>query len=299
QKLLNFLGAMPAFRPVDGFKAPLKNQESFERCDKILQAGGAIALFPEGTHFQHRKLRSFKKGVFRIWKNNTEALVVPVGLNFSSLDTSKAKVSICFGTPIPYQENLNPDNLKEALAQQLYLPENPENCDTFLNQAWSQQHVSGLIRPPFHAKKDWTYEGESFELVEKKLVLPFGFWRYASNMVIIAACTPLVLVGLLSEIPFLLVKHFVLKRFKDPQFHIAISWFLKHIWVSSLFVLGLVYWIYDGLFSFKGFMIAAILLGHLVLPLCKRSIRKIISQLRYLMLPQELKIRVDRIYQSE
>ncbi|UCH13652.1 MAG: 1-acyl-sn-glycerol-3-phosphate acyltransferase, partial [Bacteroidales bacterium] len=64
---LNFLNIMPIYRMRDGASSLKKNEEIFEKTLAVLKNKlNPLSLFPEGTHGDKRRLRSLKKGIFRI-----------------------------------------------------------------------------------------------------------------------------------------------------------------------------------------------------------------------------------------
>ncbi len=287
-RVLNFLGAMPVYRVSDGFKEPLKNAVTFSRCRTILNNKGILALFPEGTHYQHRTLRPLKQGIMRIWQENPEAVVVPVGLNFSHLSSSKAKVGVYFGEAIAYDPAITKQQLHTALEQQMRVAENYPETDSLLNLSWNQHHINTIIEPGKTPAAPWLAVRDILGKFPT-LTKPFGFWSYVSNMLLAAACLPLVLVAAPSEIAFLLVNRIVLRGIKDPQFHLAIAWVNKHVWVTALAWICFAFWWNAGLFSAWGMLLLLMLLGHMVLPLFKRNVASLMAQIRYISLanPQQ------------
>jgi 1-acyl-sn-glycerol-3-phosphate acyltransferase len=100
--LLALAGALPVYRRQDASADVSRNFETFAHCRRVLAAGGQIALFPEGTSHNERRL-PIKSGAARIVLE-AEALqgplgirIVPVGLNYEAKDRFRSKVWVCVG----------------------------------------------------------------------------------------------------------------------------------------------------------------------------------------------------------
>jgi 1-acyl-sn-glycerol-3-phosphate acyltransferase len=107
RKLLHALGMIPLNRKADSVVSGVNNKDSFEACYKVLEEGGVLVIFPEGTSFLERQLRELKTGTARIAleveKRNGGQLnlqIVPVGLNYIDADRFRGKVNVQVGKPI-------------------------------------------------------------------------------------------------------------------------------------------------------------------------------------------------------
>jgi 1-acyl-sn-glycerol-3-phosphate acyltransferase len=105
-RLLSSLNMMPVYRIRDGWQSLGKNQQVFERCEKILAKGNTVIIFPEGNHGSQRRVRNLSKGFSRVAfesiKNNAarKIYIVPVGLNYSHPQAFRSGVSVYYGEPI-------------------------------------------------------------------------------------------------------------------------------------------------------------------------------------------------------
>jgi 1-acyl-sn-glycerol-3-phosphate acyltransferase len=119
-RLLTLGGAIPVYRRQDvGEEAKLsgaeavaeKNRETFARCRAVLAAGGAVALFPEGTSHNLPALQPLKTGAARIALEAEaerrqaaapgEAVqIVPVGLLFDVRPRFRSRAFVQVGEPI-------------------------------------------------------------------------------------------------------------------------------------------------------------------------------------------------------
>jgi len=100
-------GVIPVYRPKDVEGSSDKNLTMFSACYEILDDGGAIGIFPEGTSAEERRVQKLKTGTARIALGAEESAgwnlgltLVPVGLNFESCSRFRSRVLVKFGEPI-------------------------------------------------------------------------------------------------------------------------------------------------------------------------------------------------------
>ncbi len=117
--LLGLINLAPIYRMQEGIENLHKNQETFSRCNKILENGGMILIFSEGLCVFEKRLRPLKKGTARIIygaeaKNNFNLgiKIVPVGINYTYGNKPRKEAIVSFGKPIDtkdyqkvYEEN--------------------------------------------------------------------------------------------------------------------------------------------------------------------------------------------------
>lgn len=107
-RILRFLKIMPVYRLRDGVPAMEQNEDTFIRTTSVLASGGCIGIMPEGNHSDQKRLRSLKKGIFRIAFRaeeflkdyNQEVKIVPVGLDFSDISEFRGDLVVNYGKPI-------------------------------------------------------------------------------------------------------------------------------------------------------------------------------------------------------
>jgi len=104
---LRHSGVIPVYRRHEVEDAADRNVPMFAACYRLMERGGAISIFPEGTSAEERRVRRLKTGAARIaleseqknsWKLGV--LMVPVGLNFESRRRIRSRVLASFGKPI-------------------------------------------------------------------------------------------------------------------------------------------------------------------------------------------------------
>jgi glycerol-3-phosphate O-acyltransferase/dihydroxyacetone phosphate acyltransferase len=100
-------GVIPVYRPHDIQNAADRNVAMFKACRRVLQEGGAIGIFPEGTSEEERRVHKLKTGCARIaLESEAEAgwqlgvKIVPVGLNFESRRRFRSRVLLSLGVPL-------------------------------------------------------------------------------------------------------------------------------------------------------------------------------------------------------
>jgi glycerol-3-phosphate O-acyltransferase / dihydroxyacetone phosphate acyltransferase len=81
------------------------NAAMFARAREVLQQGGSIAIFPEGTTHDDPKLRELKTGAARIalGANVATMTVVPTGIYYTAKHAFRSSVLVLFGEPIEVQ----------------------------------------------------------------------------------------------------------------------------------------------------------------------------------------------------
>lgn len=152
-KFLTFIGIIPIYRLLEGAENLQKNDETFEKCSKMLEENKAIIIFSEGLCIQERRLRKLKKGSARIAfgseeKNdfNLDLMIVPVGINYSANPWKfRSGLYIEYGEPFAmssYKElylqdkaramNIFTRDLEQRMKQLLVVIENKEH-DTLVN----------------------------------------------------------------------------------------------------------------------------------------------------------------------
>lgn len=107
----NTFYCIPIARKQDVNNGRVSNQESFERCNEFLGAGGSLFIAPEGSSFRERRLRTLKTGTARIALSAENARgfqlglrIVPVGLNYEAPGNFRSGLLINVGDPIDLRE---------------------------------------------------------------------------------------------------------------------------------------------------------------------------------------------------
>ncbi|HUP49769.1 MAG TPA: lysophospholipid acyltransferase family protein [Thermoanaerobaculia bacterium] len=92
--------SIPVYRKQDNVIGT--NAETFERAREILEEGGAIAIFPEGTTHSDAHLRELKTGAARIALGSSlqGTTIVPAGIYYTAKQTFRSTAMIAFGEPI-------------------------------------------------------------------------------------------------------------------------------------------------------------------------------------------------------
>jgi glycerol-3-phosphate O-acyltransferase/dihydroxyacetone phosphate acyltransferase len=109
--MVRAVNCLPVYRAQDNADLT-KNRTTFELARKILETGGALAIFPEGTSHDDSAMRTLKTGLARIALGAADALrlkpvaggglqVVPAGLYYSDKGKFRSQALLCYGEPIP------------------------------------------------------------------------------------------------------------------------------------------------------------------------------------------------------
>jgi 1-acyl-sn-glycerol-3-phosphate acyltransferase len=152
---MDAFGSIPIYRAKEaGAQAGAsRNDESFARCRAELAAGGALALFPEGTSHSDPQLRPLKTGAARIalsaeaeHDGRLGVALVPVGLHYESKATFRSTVLLSVGEPIEVAPLL-PEYRGDERASVGALTERIDaRLDEVVIQAETRQIVEGIAR---------------------------------------------------------------------------------------------------------------------------------------------------------
>jgi glycerol-3-phosphate O-acyltransferase/dihydroxyacetone phosphate acyltransferase len=102
---LHNAGVIPVYRKQDDPAHNKKNVATFQACYEVLNSGGTIGIYPEGTTHSEPRVKPIKTGAARIALETEQQFpvrvnIVPVGLNFSVRKSFRGEVLISFGAPI-------------------------------------------------------------------------------------------------------------------------------------------------------------------------------------------------------
>lgn len=120
-KVFDSFKMIPIYRKRDGWNSISKNDGVFDKCHTILNEQKSILIFPEGSHSLLRKVRPLTKGFPRIIFGafekypDLDVKIVPIGLNYSSIQNYPSTVSIYYGKPISANQFWDKDNLLESI----------------------------------------------------------------------------------------------------------------------------------------------------------------------------------------
>lgn len=161
--LVRALDSIPVYRKQDNTKGT--NAETFGRAREVLQRGGSIAIFPEGTTHSDPQLRELKTGAARIALGaNLDAMtVVPVGIYYTAKHVFRSSALVVFGEPLPVRSTRAdepPFDEVEALTARI-----DEGLDAVTLQADSHAALEliGSAEDIFSADEDQPL-GEEFDL---------------------------------------------------------------------------------------------------------------------------------------
>jgi 1-acyl-sn-glycerol-3-phosphate acyltransferase len=102
--LVRAMDSIPVERRHDPGADLAKNRDMFARVRAHLAAGGAVALFPEGTSHSDPRLRPLRTGAARIAlgvRADTPLQIQPVGLFYTAKERFRSAALVFFGEPFP------------------------------------------------------------------------------------------------------------------------------------------------------------------------------------------------------
>lgn len=152
-KILTFLKILPIYRIRDGKESLRNNDAIFQKTIDVLKNKNGLVILPEGTHGEHRRLKTLKKGISRIAFEAEESnnfklniKIVPVGLDWSNYINFRSRLFVYYGEPInvsdyydeykknpPRAMNMLREKLSEELKKYMIHIENEEYYDMFDN----------------------------------------------------------------------------------------------------------------------------------------------------------------------
>ena len=116
---LRLCGTLPVYRRQDDPTQLHRNEDTFRACHALLDAGGAVLIFPEGTSLEDRRIVKLKTGAARIALGQEarpgqegRLTLLPVGLHFAERTGFWTEVVASVGRPIelsPFRERARED----------------------------------------------------------------------------------------------------------------------------------------------------------------------------------------------
>ena len=115
---------MPVYRQRDRL-ADLRHRNDiiFDTCVDRMEAGAAMALFPEGNHNPFPSLRPLKGGLAemlargaRKYDSLRDIQLIPIGLDYEHYADWRRQLHVRAGAPIPYADCLNEDGTMDKVA---------------------------------------------------------------------------------------------------------------------------------------------------------------------------------------
>jgi len=105
--LLSRCGVIPINRKQDDPTKMATVAHTFASCFAVLEAGGAVGLFPEGISYDDSRLKEVKTGAARLalgleaeHGGRLGLRIVPVGLTYSAKERFRSRVLVNFGEPM-------------------------------------------------------------------------------------------------------------------------------------------------------------------------------------------------------
>lgn len=230
-KFLRGIKMLPIYRIRDGYDSIKMNEAVFEAASDILLSGGAVGIFPEGSHSLKYQIRPVKKGLARIAFRAEEAAdfnlnlkIVPVGIYYEKPLSTKGRTLTTYGEPIKvsdfeevFRKNQNEgiealmSKVKESIKPLMLHFDNKEkyeqNLKTFTEKRIYKRSINKQLDVD-QALVNSIEKGMAFDIKPDKRSI-FFYLGHAW----------LILWGIVSFIPRAIVDLIIKKKVKDPHFY--------------------------------------------------------------------------------
>lgn len=216
---LNKLQMLPIYRFRDGFDAMKKNNLVMEDVIHKLNRKESILIFAEGSHSEREVLTPLQKGVAKIAlsvNHESNVAIIPVGLRYESRTAFKSDVLVNFGKPLyinTFSSGTETENTEQLLTtlrnnlEPLMFHIGDENYEEKLHYLHANRQIKATLKEQLESDQQLikSYPAKVNIATSKKehSVIQKIFRAY---------------VNINSMLPTLLIKNFILKKIKDPQF---------------------------------------------------------------------------------
>lgn len=267
-KLLTAIQIKPVFRIRDGWGSLRSNDAIIQEWSNMLAKDQDILIFAEGNHNEPYAAGILQKGFARMTmqfqQKNTPLIIIPIGLHYDDHHAFRSRVLVNFGDPIHVNEIL-----KESLSER----EKLETLITVTDEALKNLTLGIKPDEEYRAKFDFLLKHRSVEkdmmaqLEADKNILklypmaPASSPQPKKSSIVWKLANPIVWIGYaLHILPYIVIKRFITRKVKDPQFISSLKYAL------GLFLVPLYYLIL--LFVFYLFVpnIPALLILGVLLP---------------------------------
>ncbi len=268
-KFFHNLHMFPVYRVRDGYSSLKKNDLIFEECKEVLQKGGKVILFPEGSHSAEPKVRKFQKGVDRLLElaQDCNPKLYNVGLLYQAPSKIFTKVTLHF-QEVELGEN---DSLHQAMEASMKKLVPHIETEQYEERKVVYQHVQRLKLLPASSKGSSrvgftahlnTLTSEVINNLQesvqqsKELLNQAGvffwrettLWQWFSEFFLCLFSFPVFALGWLIRLPGKLVYGRLIKNVKDHHFHSTFHFMLGLV-CNTLVLTGLWFYLYFTSFS--------------------------------------------------
>ncbi len=232
-KLLTAVQIKPVFRIRDGWSSLKNNDAIMQEWTDMLAQGQDITIFAEGNHNEPYAKGTLQRGFARMalkfqQQHATPLSIIPVGLHYDAHYSFRSRVLVNFGDPIAVDEVVHASlNEREKLDRLVSVTE----------ESLSKLAIGIEPDDQYRAKVDFLMK---YRRTEKDMLLQLESDRTLLNAFpnaphastspkklppFLKVINPVVWAGwLLHIIPYSLIKSFIRKKIKDPQWTSSIKY---------------------------------------------------------------------------
>lgn len=217
-KLLRLLQMLPIYRFRDGYATLKKNEQVMDDMLNKLNDNNTILIFAEGNHNDKHQLRPLQKGVARLalTEKAENAAIVPVGIQYDSLNDFRSRVLVSFGKPLYVKKmNLNGESTQEKI--EVVMDSVRNGLQPLMLHISSPEYDEKL----FHLKKfrehqeDLVKQLASDQLLVNNYPRP-GQIKNRQSSLLQKFCNAFMRINLF--IPIFVLRKFILEKLKESQF---------------------------------------------------------------------------------
>ncbi|MBX7127182.1 MAG: 1-acyl-sn-glycerol-3-phosphate acyltransferase, partial [Cyclobacteriaceae bacterium] len=211
------LRMIPVYRFRDGFGTLRRNEQTMTRTAALLRSGEAVLIFAEGNHDSRRRLRPLQKGFVRLAMDCLSQLpaqeklhVVPVGIQYDSLDQFRTRVLVQFGEPVLVEAEMDQAALIEVTAQrirEMILHVEPlDSYDQQMQWLHANRRIQGDLIAQLQADRHVlaAYKGQSVPIAvshSRPHLNPLWWWGFVNHL-----------------LPYYCLRWILRRKMKDAQF---------------------------------------------------------------------------------
>ncbi|MBA4053875.1 MAG: hypothetical protein C0490_04110, partial [Marivirga sp.] len=265
-KLLTAVQIKPVFRIRDGWSSLRNNDALIQQWSDMLSKGQDILIFAEGNHNEPYAAGVLQKGFARMTmqfqeKNSTPLTIIPVGFHYDDHHAFRSRVLVNFGDAIRVNDVLKPDvSERENLDALLTVTDDAlkrlsmgipadESYPLKFNFLLKHRQVEKNMLEQLKSDKSVISSYPKTPTASGGQKRSAMAWRYIN---------PIIWIGyVLHILPYSIIKGFIKRKVKDPQFISSLKYALGIFLVPFYYIIlmAIFYAFFSSIPALIGFLI--------------------------------------------